>query len=222
MPRQAGKRAHPRSRGENWLLVAVRVGVEGSSPLTRGKRCPPSRYQATRGLIPAHAGKTPRVHDLRHSHAGSSPLTRGKRTYRMVFVLWLRLIPAHAGKTTRRSPFRWPGRAHPRSRGENISSRDSGMSSKGSSPLTRGKRGDAWRGFPGDGLIPAHAGKTQNRVTSRVTVEAHPRSRGENCWRMIASYLQRGSSPLTRGKRHERVEVAGEARAHPRSRGENL
>ena len=34
--------AHPRVGGENWLLVAVRVGVEGSSPRGRGK--PPNEY----------------------------------------------------------------------------------------------------------------------------------------------------------------------------------
>ena len=34
--------AHPRSRGENLTLAVHKVGSEGSSPLTRGKRvaCP--------------------------------------------------------------------------------------------------------------------------------------------------------------------------------------
>ena len=53
-----GSRAHPHSRGENWLLVAVCVGVEGSSPLTRGKHVDVRRARARGGLIPTHAGKT--------------------------------------------------------------------------------------------------------------------------------------------------------------------
>ena len=50
--------AHPRSRGENGLVLRSRVSRRGSSPLTRGK--PPScRCRGGMGgLIPAHAGKT--------------------------------------------------------------------------------------------------------------------------------------------------------------------
>ena len=50
--------AHPRSRGENDVHGAVGEGVDGSSPLTRGKlgRLPP--LCVVRRLIPAHAGKT--------------------------------------------------------------------------------------------------------------------------------------------------------------------
>ena len=53
-----GDGAHPRSRGENAILLGVPFTTAGSSPLTRGK--PSSRCAAplTVGLIPAHAGKT--------------------------------------------------------------------------------------------------------------------------------------------------------------------
>ena len=50
--------AHPRSRGENPAsTLGVSMGA-GSSPLTRGKLNPLSLKCRTRGLIPAHAGKT--------------------------------------------------------------------------------------------------------------------------------------------------------------------
>ena len=53
------ERAHPRSRGENRESSWTMKACNGSSPLTRGKRCvivlPFGRF----GLIPAHAGKTP-------------------------------------------------------------------------------------------------------------------------------------------------------------------
>ena len=53
--------AHPRSRGENHGVESRVTNQTGSSPLTRGK---PSRARSAlfRGwLIPAHAGKTPRM-----------------------------------------------------------------------------------------------------------------------------------------------------------------
>ena len=50
--------AHPRSRGENRLLLQLGALSAGSSPLTRGKRSiDPDKLAAAR-LIPAHAGKT--------------------------------------------------------------------------------------------------------------------------------------------------------------------
>ena len=53
-----GKRAHPRSRGENGEGRWGRGFVGGSSPLTRGKRREPRALDCHDGLIPAHAGKT--------------------------------------------------------------------------------------------------------------------------------------------------------------------
>ena len=72
--------------------------------------------------------------------AGSSPLTRGKLHGIREPLALAGLIPAHAGKTVlaaRRPP---PPKAHPRSRGENVPSSPSKRASRGSSPLTRGKR----------------------------------------------------------------------------------
>ena len=122
-----GRRAHPRSRGENALGVAICGVVTGSSPLTRGKRfCPPHVGRFVR-LIPAHAGKTvlpasrrsvcPAHPRSRGENAsidakaaelgGSSPLTRGKPLSVMACISVFRLIPAHAGKTLLVSR-RWP------------------------------------------------------------------------------------------------------------------
>ena len=57
--RYGTSRAHPRSRGENWLSAPLRVVQEGSSPLTRGKHAQERARVYHGGLIPAHAGKTP-------------------------------------------------------------------------------------------------------------------------------------------------------------------
>ena len=53
--------AHPRSRGENGLNEWECDDDTGSSPLTRGKPGRGPRSRSTAGLIPAHAGKTPRL-----------------------------------------------------------------------------------------------------------------------------------------------------------------
>ena len=112
--------AHPRSRGENALILARRRREYGSSPLTRGKRINWQTLQRLVRLIPAHAGKTastPRAGPSPAAHprsrgenssgqgyttgeAGSSPLTRGKRLRGRRRRGRGRLIPAHAGKTT--------------------------------------------------------------------------------------------------------------------------
>ena len=156
-----------------------------------------------------------------------------------VAVSWL--IPAHAGKTCGRTGARTRARAHPRSRGENGSTALPYSSTRGSSPLTRGKPQARCEGQRGHGLIPAHAGKTLEGLQARHMRWAHPRSRGENGCPAAGPPPMRGSSPLTRGKpadRARRLAVAGlipahagktcpwrdrprRRRAHPRSRGEN-
>ena len=154
-----GRRAHPRSRGENTLTCPWTSFSAGSSPLTRGKLLGMVRLPARRGLIPAHAGKTysplstqlrARAHPRSRGEnfaldapdclaVGSSPLTRGKRECHRVCEVLCGLIPAHAGKTGVGFPGYRVERAHPRSRGENPVVRLTSMAWKGSSPLTRGK-----------------------------------------------------------------------------------
>ena len=173
------------------------------------------------GLIPAHAGKTPKMGrgrrpapahprsrgenplrwPLRDFDQGSSPLTRGKRSGRARSRLAGRLIPAHAGKTHCSVLSVCRGAAHPRSRGENGARGGVRFGGGGSSPLTRGKLVGTRHVGPSTGLIPAHAGKTSYRRVGLRSFRAHPRSRGENAIARGARKRCGGSSPLTRGKR---------------------
>ena len=172
--------AHPRSRGENYVLGADEDAFTGSSPLTRGKRGLLCRCAHEPGLIPAHAGKTwkasraycrawahPRSRgenliapEMIDTSAGSSPLTRGKLDAVEELVSERRLIPAHAGKTTGRMCRSTCSTAHPRSRGENVRTAQYSPPAGGSSPLTRGKPAAPRSWGRTSRLIPAHAGKT--------------------------------------------------------------
>ena len=173
---------------------------------------------------------------------GSSPLTRGK-PFLVVGVRFRRgLIPAHAGKTLIAAAQRDSRRAHPRSRGENLSRLSMLYARAGSSPLTRGKPVPSPDGSERSGLIPAHAGKTRRMLCPDKAARAHPRSRGENPKPPALAGCAWGSSPLTRGKRglprkwgairglipaHAGKTTASNRDprrdpAHPRSRGENL
>ena len=169
------------------------------------------------------------------------PLTRGKHTLDTNQTSNQRLIPAHAGKTQPPIPGSAANPAHPRSRGENITSRAGISLSLGSSPLTRGKPPGALGVWGDSRLIPAHAGKTAVCRDSAHERGAHPRSRGENLKRRLLRTVASGSSPLTRGKQistaKRRLAIglipahAGktpygttthpQSGAHPRSRGEN-
>ena len=176
-------RAHPRSRGENMFSAPRVQASRGSSPLTRGKPAAPGKIAVIRRLIPAHAGKTRSRRDratacpahprsrgencaiclVWAADSGSSPLTRGKRCRRLLVGRLRRLIPAHAGKTSRGLSTVRAATAHPRSRGENVGTGSGGTGTRGSSPLTRGKRQRGHDHDYEDGLIPAHAGKTSGR-----------------------------------------------------------
>ena len=213
--------AHPRSRGENVTPAATDVVEHGSSPLTRGKHLDRRPAVQTHGLIPAHAGKTGRWRlrsTIRGAHprsrgeniqpaidaikgAGSSPLTRGKPKTGATLDGIGGLIPAHAGKTRAPPPARRRRPAHPRSRGENRSSRYAISTAAGSSPLTRGKHVLTHPPRARLGLIPAHAGKTRRTRDPLRYPRAHPRSRGENDGAVGHADSSEGSSPLTRGKR---------------------
>ena len=92
-------RAHPRSRGENVMLMVFAAVCPGSSPLTRGKPLSCAMGDLVRGLIPAHAGKTLTDPSRQDQDPGSSPLTRGKQALRLALGGEGGLIPVHAGKT---------------------------------------------------------------------------------------------------------------------------
>ena len=79
-PTHRGRRpdpAHPRSRGENYIIPKSIAADPGSSPLTRGKPLAISGLIPRYGLIPAHAGKTARA-AATPSRKPAHPRSRGE------------------------------------------------------------------------------------------------------------------------------------------------
>ena len=80
---QAGikpSRAHPRSRGENPRSATDSRQLNGSSPLTRGKRGRVRHRPDGQRLIPAHAGKTARGAVIQ-SWKPAHPRSRGENSF---------------------------------------------------------------------------------------------------------------------------------------------
>ena len=195
--------------------------VAGSSPLARGgpRREWPARHLA--GLIPARAGRTcrsstrprssrahprsrgadGRVLSGKNEQSGSSPLARGGRGMGRSPALHPGLIPARAGRTAECRRWGTRSRAHPRSRGADISQMCRHVSCTGSSPLARGGRVYPDRMWAQFGLIPARAGRTLPVLIARVIPRAHPRSRGADVVPCPPAVVAEGSSPLARGGR---------------------
>ena len=152
---------------------------------------------------PRSRGENPFCAVMRISWLGSSPLTRGKRFTGCESLGSFGLIPAHAGKTSTRPCGGFRARAHPHSRRENPATARRIVCQVGSSPLTRGKPHPPPRNRGRRGLIPTHAGKTDQAPAGSRTRWAHPRSRGENVAVALSPSITMGSSPLTRGKCHD-------------------
>ena len=172
-------------------------------------------------IIPAHAGNTPPRPTPPHTtwnhpracgeHAyllllvlilmGSSPRMRGTHQCGEHYESQLGIIPAHAGNTLPTCRLLPIIRDHPRACGEHSSSVGADAPSPGSSPRMRGTPfGCLWK-FSHPGIIPAHAGNTSRRTTSRLTSRDHPRACGEHQLPPIFHSQRQGSSPRMRGTR---------------------
>ena len=212
-------RDHPRMREDHDMDVGPNLADEGSSPHARGPLVPLGALDARGGIIPACAGTTHRIAGrtscrrdhprMRGDHrmaipstprpSGSSPHARGPLRELLVVELGVGIIPACAGTTTV-----WHGgfstrRDHPRLRGDHRGAISLEITTRGSSPPTRGPRADRPEPLRPEGIIPACAGTTVVRARQAVGLRDHPRLRGDHQAGRPSPIRKPGSSPPPRG-----------------------
>ena len=214
---------HPRIRGEHVWSARHGKTREGSSPHTRGAPHEAMAEYYEGRIIPAYAGSTPGPRSdrrpfkdhprIRGEHygdmsayelsSGSSPHTRGALTEFLRMLFNTRIIPAYAGSTTFAPAIPVSRRDHPRIRGEHVPPPGADKISQGSSPHTRGARGNGGASGARIGIIPAYAGSTGGPRRPARTAGDHPRIRGEHEGPWKGVHRVWGSSPHTRGARVE-------------------
>ena len=156
--------------------------------------------QLLTGIIPACAGSTQthRLHDqprrdhprmcgehawafsLTSSKSGSSPHVRGARGFMLSEAVHCGIIPACAGSTpqmTHSISITWD---HPRMCGEHTTDDSFNLDHMGSSPHVRGAHCETCPSVFETGIIPACAGSTHSKPTTRSSIRDHPRMCGEH------------------------------------------
>ena len=113
----------------------------------------------------------------------------------------MRFIPAYAGNARRQAVVLDGEPVHPRIRGERPVPVLPTNTSPGSSPHTRGTRGQHHSASDGLRFIPAYAGNALGRIDQPEDGPVHPRIRGERHLELNMNNIELGSSPHTRGTR---------------------
>ena len=205
--RGAGRRDHPRIRGEHQTNPTARLGGQWIIPAYAGSTSSAPPPQTRRPDHPRIRGEHCHRFIGIHMSRGSSPHTRGARRGRHGHIRVARIIPAYAGSTERLVMSHGQRRDHPRIRGEHSPALMPIAGRSGSSPHTRGAQlADAAFGLP-DRIIPAYAGSTSQATRASGAGKDHPRIRGEHSKTYANMEQESGSSPHTRGAPLDRQET---------------
>ena len=215
-------RDHPRGRGEQWMTVARANWAGGPSPRARGAASCGECLRRGGGTIPAGAGSRrpgrcancptgdhPRgrgeqteSEPMPGRFEGPSPRARGAAAVVLVRPVRGGTIPAGAGSRPRSAGAWWCRGDHPRGRGEQVSGSAKSTAEGGPSPRARGAdlAGGVREVVPG--TIPAGAGSRCARRAAGRPGRDHPRGRGEQEARYMATRSDEGPSPRARGAGH--------------------
>ena len=194
---------YPRSRGDDPVAVAARTMDAGLSPLARGRLEVGLETTKSGRTIPARAGTTASSRGVPDLPTGLSPLARGRLRSPPSMAAASGTIPARAGTT--RQPARSAPRSadYPRSRGDDLASRNAESLPGGLSPLARGRHHAGPLHEALGRTIPARAGTTDQRVNMDVPAADYPRSRGDDHPLSWCGPTGPGLSPLARGRRDD-------------------
>ena len=191
---------HPRMCGEHRICCQSCKISTGSSPHVRGALVQDFLQGLSTGIIPACAGSTvswrirrppcrdhPRMcgehnrgSSFGQSHKGSSPHVRGARQACDDALQESGIIPACAGSTFHQVRNAGCRRDHPRMCGEHTTDDSFNLDHMGSSPHVRGAHCETCPSVFETGIIPACAGSTHSKPTTRSSIRDHPRMCGEH------------------------------------------
>ena len=151
----------------------------GSPPHTRGKVVA-SEFDVLIAVDhPRTRGEKRRRKRRPYAAMGSPPHTRGKVSDHNPIGGGCRITPAHAGKSSSARAALARSRDHPRTRGEKSPTLPAQPEWVGSPPHTRGKVDTVTSFSASLRITPAHAGKSLYEKSGGVSVQDHPRTRGE-------------------------------------------
>ena len=135
---------------------------------------------------------------------GSSPRVRGEASARRMESRIRGIIPAGAGRRQYQTIIPEEERDHPRGCGEKSSAVTSLCRPEGSSPRVRGEEASMMILAPGEGIIPAGAGRRYSFQRWLRAHWDHPRGCGEKRCGVKGQFAVEGSSPRVRGEVLER------------------
>ena len=185
--------------GEHFGRSFDGIDRRGSSPHVRGTPCTSRTPEASRGIIPACAGNTGPVLQVRRHRGGSSPHVRGTLVADPRCAGRAGIIPACAGNTMASNCRSTTSGDHPRMCGEHAHSAPPIIRRPGSSPHVRGTLDVLDGRHPDRGIIPACAGNTSSEASWALLPRDHPRMCGEHWIGQQDAGAHRGSSPHVRG-----------------------
>ncbi len=150
---------------------------------------------------------------------GSSPRMRGSLGHRHAEAHEQGIIPAHAGLTCPAVASRLGHWDHPRACGAHSSALFFSPLPLGSSPRMRGSHRLGVRSRQCPGIIPAHAGLTNEEAAKYAADGDHPRACGAHEAKRLPGARWAGSSPRMRGSRRPNCAPMPEAGIIPAHAG---
>ncbi len=198
---QAYNRTHPRAGGE-FDPLGLGLGLaQDSPPRRRGVRGRVRALPEGHVTHPRAGGEFHRPVGPCLQHVDSPPRRRGVRGGRAVLRGAVRLTPAQAGSSwTTPSPTS-RRRTHPRAGGEFQASQEGSVRSSDSPPRRRGVLAILLALTVPDGLTPAQAGSSCDRIVARWCARTHPRAGGEFSAPVAGMFRGMDSPPRRRGVR---------------------
>ena len=233
---------HPRACGEKKRYYWLKLQDDGSPPRMRGEESRLLFPKLQTRITPAHAGRSDCAFCFTRSakdhpracgekgrclvcavmHQGSPPRMRGEEGFPVCLETPLRITPAHAGRSILDFAEGVLSEDHPRACGEKNDCCQPQFDLQGSPPRMRGEDNFRWCGSSGQGITPAHAGRSELQSIIDQLFGDHPRACGEKAKVRPGQGCLPGSPPRMRGEVVRKVVLSMKIGITPAHAGRSL